>query len=92
MPIVSVTIQGLSALLQHGFSLEFQNEDATRTQVVQHPSPRDAAEAVCYRDDNGDCYFPGTAIDRLLAESGSNHKLKGSRRCEVGRSRCGTHA
>ncbi len=80
MPIVSVTIQGLSALLQHGFSLEFQNEDATRTQVVQHPSPRDAAEAVCYRDDNGDCYFPGTAIDRLLAESGSNHKLKGSRR------------
>ena len=80
MATVSVTIEGISSLLQRGFSAEFQNEDATRAQVVQHPAPRAAAEAVCYRDDEGFCYFPGTAIDRLLAEAGSNHKLKGSRR------------
>lgn len=80
MPTVAVSIRGISALLQHGFGVEFENDDATRPQISDRGTPREQAEAFCYRDDNGHCWHPGAAIDRLLAESGSNHKLKGSRR------------
>jgi|SRR5208282_825938 len=80
MAIVAVTICGTSALLQHAFGAAFENEDAARTQVVQHGVPREQAEAACYRDDDQKCFFPGAAIARLLREAGTNHKLKGSRR------------
>jgi len=80
MATVAVTIRGVSPLLQHAFGAEFQNEDAARVQVVQHGTPREKAEAITYRDDEGMCYFSGAAIGRLLRESGTNHKLKGSRR------------
>lgn len=81
MPIVTVTVQGISPLLQHAFGAEFESEDVARIQVLQRGTPREQAEAVVYRDAaDGTCYFPGAAIARLVREAGSNHKLKGSRR------------
>jgi hypothetical protein len=78
--IVAVNIRGISPLLQHAFGAAFENEDATRTQVIRHSAPREQAEAVTYRDDDRNVYFPGASIARMLRESGTNHKLKGSRR------------
>ena len=80
MPIVSVSIQGISPLLQHAFGAEFESEDVARIQVLQRGTPREQAEAVVYRGPDDYCYFPGAAIARLIREAGSNHKLKGSRR------------
>ncbi len=80
MASVSVSIRGISALLQHAFGAAFENEDVARTQVIQHGNPREQAEAVTYRDDKRKVYFPGAAIARLLREAGTSHKLKGSRR------------
>lgn len=80
MPIVAVTIHGISSLLQHAFTTEFQNDDATRPQLVTRGTPREQAEAVAYRDDDRNVYFPGASIARMLREAGTNHKLKGSRR------------
>ena len=80
MAIVSVSVEGISALLQHAFGAEFESPDSSRPQLLQHGNPREQAEAVCYRDDEGKVYFPGAAIARLLREAGTNHKLKGSRR------------
>ena len=80
MAIVTVSIRGISPLLQHAFGAAFESEEATRTQLVQHGTPREQAESVCYRDDALKVFFPGAAIARLLREAGTNHKLKGSRR------------
>jgi len=80
MPIVTVSIKGLSPLLQHRFSDKAQDDSATRTQLVTHGTPREQAEEVVYRDSGRNCYFPGQAIGRLLREAGGSHKLKGSRK------------
>ncbi len=80
MKNITTTIRGISPLLQHGFSAEFQRSDASRPNVVQVGDPRSEAEAVAYRDQAGNCYFPGQAISRLIREAGAGHKLKGSRR------------
>lgn len=80
MAIVSVNIRGISPLLQHAFGVEFENPDPNRLVLVQHGTPREQAEAVTYRDDEQQVFFPGAAIARLLREAGTNHKLKGSRR------------
>ena len=79
---VSVTIRGLSPLLQHRFTnaAEVALGDETRPVQLDKMLPRDQAEQACYRDADNFCYFPGQAIARLLREAGGGHKQRGSRR------------
>ena len=83
MRTVLVKIEGIHGLLQHRFSeqAEVEGQEPTRTALgVKRGTPREEAEKVCYRDLEGNLYFPGSAISRLLREAGSNHKSKGSRK------------
>jgi hypothetical protein len=80
MPIVDVEIRGLSALLQHRFGEQAEAEEQTRAVTLRHGTPREQAEAVCYRAESGEVYFPGQAIARLLREAGGNHKQRGTRK------------
>lgn len=79
--IYSVTIQGVTALLQHRFgeSAEVAVEEQTRRVKLQDLSPREQAERVCYRGEDGLIYHPGSAIARAIREAGKAHKEKGSR-------------
>ena len=78
MKTVTFTIRGTTALLQHRFTETA--EKPTRKMLVEERTPRQQAEAVCYRAADGRFYFPGAAIGRLLREAGGNHKLRGSRK------------
>lgn len=80
MPVVNVSIEGISPMLVHAFGLDFENPDVARTQVADRGTPREQAESVLYREADRSCYFPGAAIARLIREAGAAHKLKGSRR------------
>jgi hypothetical protein len=80
MKTVAVTIKGVTPLLQHRFNEQAESNEATRKALVVRGTPREEAEAVCYRDKQGKFYFPGTWITSCLAEAGANHKLKGTRR------------
>lgn len=80
--LIDVEITGITSLLQHRFAeaAEVDGAAATRTVNVLTETPRDAAERVAYRKDDGTLYHPGAAIARLLREAGGSHKQKGSRR------------
>lgn len=55
----------------------------TRTVKIEGSgkTPREMADPSAYRiKETQQLYLPGTAIMRLLRESGSNHKIKGSRK------------
>lgn len=80
MKTYNVTIAGTTPLLQHRFTEETEQEKATRKVLVSRGTPREEADKVAYRDNEGRFYFPGAAIARLLREAGGNHKLKGSRK------------
>lgn len=80
MKLVHVRIKGTTALLHQRFNESSELPGATRQVLVNRGTPREEAERVCYRLKNGDFYFPGAAIARLLREAGANHKMKGSRR------------
>jgi hypothetical protein len=70
-------------LLQHRFGehSEVSVQKSTRRIAMQtDETPRQAAEKVCYKNKDGQFYFPGAAIARLLREAGGNHKLKNSRK------------
>jgi len=57
-----------------------EKQSATRKALIQHKTPREEAEKVCYRDDEGRFFFPSIAIKRMLCSVASNHKLRGQRR------------
>jgi hypothetical protein len=83
MKSISVTIKGVTPLLQHRFGeqAEIDVQKSTRKMTVQTTeTPREAASKVSYRLPSGEFYFPGAAISRLLRDAGSNHKLKNSRK------------
>jgi hypothetical protein len=82
MRTFDVEISGITSLLQHRFSeaAEVDGAAATRTVNLATETPRDAAERVAYRNEDGSLYHPGAAISRLLREAGSSHKQKGSRK------------
>lgn len=80
MQIFNIRIKGTTSLLQNRFNEESEVNKSTRAVLMQKRPPREEAEKSCYRMPSGELYFPGQAISRLLRESGSNHKLKGSRR------------
>ncbi|MDR2673347.1 MAG: hypothetical protein LBC18_00355 [Opitutaceae bacterium] len=83
MKTINITIVGVTALLQHRFGehSEVSVQKSTRRIAMQtDETPRQAAEKVCYKNKDGQFYFPGAAIARLLREAGGNHKLKNSRK------------
>lgn len=82
MKTIEITIKGVSPLLQHRFGedAEVGSRQGTRRQLVQRKTPREEAEKVCYRTNEGKFFFPGAAVARLLREAGGAHKLRGSRK------------
>lgn len=80
MKIVQVQIKGISPLLQHRFSENAEAGKSTRAVHVKEETPREQAEKVVYRTDEGRFYFPGAAISRMLREAGGAHKQRGSRK------------
>lgn len=80
MQTFSVVIEGTAALLQHRFSESAESTSDTRTVKISRLLPRDAAEQVAYRAPDGNLYFPGSAIGRVIREAGASHKQKGSRK------------
>jgi len=79
MKTFQVRVEGISPLLQHRFGEQNESGDAARPIVKASRTPREEAEAVCYRNGNG-FYVPGTWISGTIREAGASHKLKGSRR------------
>jgi len=47
---------------------------------VKAQDPREAAERAAYRNAQGELYFPGAAVARMLREVGGGHKQRGSRK------------
>lgn len=80
MTIVQVKIKGCTPLLQNRFNENAEQPGATRAVLVNRGTPREEATKSAYINKDGQHWFPGAAIGRLLREAGSNHKLKGSRK------------
>lgn len=80
MKTFSVTIEGLTPLLQHRFGEESEIPDQVRAIHVKKVDPREAAEKVSYRMPDKTLYLPGSAISRLLRDAGASHKQRGSRK------------
>ena len=82
--LFEAVIIGTSPLLQHRFSESAEGEVQRKTRKNLAPEPilpRTEAEKAAYRmEETGQLYMPSMAISRLLRESGSDHKLKGSRK------------
>jgi len=55
-------------------------DNATRPISAKTPTPQEEAESSVYRDKQGRIAFPTPAISRILRDSGTNHKVKGTRR------------
>jgi len=81
MITVPVTIVGVSPLLQHRFGDVAQQSGTTRAAKKSYGTPREEAEAVAYvSPTDGTHYFSAAAITRAMAQAGSNHKMKGTRK------------
>lgn len=80
MKLIEASIRGTTPLLQHRFTEQSEQESSTRKMVVKRGTPREQADKVAYRNQDGTYYLPAAAISRLLREAGGNHKLKGSRK------------
>jgi hypothetical protein len=74
------TISSRSPLLTHKWSDANEDENATRPVHIGKRDPREEAEKVAYRDRDGNCFLPGAMFSRMLAETGSSHKQRGSRK------------
>lgn len=80
MRLIEVTIVGTTPMLQHRFTESAEQAKGTRRVQLQQEEPRVVAERAAHRDSDGNCYFPGAAISRLLREAGGAHKMRGSRK------------
>lgn len=80
MKTFEVSIKGTTSLLQHRFGEANEVEGGTRKALVTKGTPREEAERVVYQRPNGDFYFPGAAIARMLREAGGGHKMRGTRK------------
>jgi hypothetical protein len=80
MLLIEVQIEGDTPLLQHRFGEQAEQTKNTRPIHVRGEDPREAAEAVCYRDKDGYLFFPITWVLRMLREAGGSHKQRGSRK------------
>ena len=80
MKTVSVTIVGITPMLQHRFGEAAEQAGSSRAMKIQNTTPREAAESVAYIAADGTHYFSAAAISRCMAAAGSNHKMRGSRK------------
>lgn len=80
MKTVRVEIEGMTPYLMCKFTDSASTNKATRRIVVSDVVPREEAEKVAYRADDGTLYFNAFAILGCLKGAGSNHKMKGSRK------------
>lgn len=80
MKTVSVTIVGITPMLQHRFGEAAEQAGNSRAMKIQNTTPRAAAESVAYIAADGTHYFSAAAISRCMAAAGSNHKMRGSRK------------
>ncbi len=71
MKQVSVTIEGLSALLMHAFPMQ-------KITALEKKTPEEQAEYAAYRDpDSEELYIPGVAVQRGLIAAATYSKGKG---------------
>lgn len=85
--VFDVTINGISPLLMHRFGEAAEASTGAGASGVRavgpesgEDTPRARAELAAYRLPDGELYFPGAAIGRLLREAGGNHKQSRSRK------------
>lgn len=74
------SIAGVTPLLMHRWGEQNETEESSRAIHIQRRDPRQEAERVTYRREDGTIYLPGAAIARTLREAGAAHKQRGSRR------------
>jgi hypothetical protein len=80
MKTIKVRIEGMTPYLMHRFSDNSEADKATRRIKVTQPSPREEAERVAYKNEDGTFYFNAYAIVGTLGNAGVNHKMRGSRK------------
>ncbi len=57
-----------------------ESPKSTRKMLVKRGTPREEAEKLLYRDDQGKFFFPSVCVERMIRAVAGNHKLKGSRK------------
>lgn len=82
MKIVSVEVQGVTALLVHRFGEAAQEGKSTRKNiVVENYDPRSEAEKAAYiNPDDGSYFLSAFGIPNAMGSAGVNHKMKGTRK------------
>lgn len=80
MKTIEVEIRGTSPLLIHRFTEQSEIGKKTRRVIVSDIDPREEAEKHAYKAPDGTFYFSAFSIPGCMANAGSNHKLKGSRK------------
>lgn len=81
MKTYTVEIRGLTPLLQNRFTESNEQQKSTRAAVVSMKDPRKEAELAAHKLPSEDGFFiPSQAIFRLIRESASHHKIRGTRR------------
>lgn len=79
MKTFNAIIRGVKpGLLMHRFSDGSISEDREpKPHVVDHGTPQEQAESVCYRDESGNLYQPAEHILQCLVKAGTNFQVKG---------------
>lgn len=81
MKMIEVEIRGTAPLLVHRFTEEAEQKDPHRHVVVGPRNPREEATKAAYIDPkDGTFYFNAASIPNCMANAGSAHKMRGSRK------------
>lgn len=80
MKTIEIEIRGTSPLLIHRFTEAAESDKKVRSVEVDNRNPRDEATKAAYIAPDGSFFFNGFAIPCAMANAGSNHKMRGSRK------------
>jgi hypothetical protein len=84
MQHITVTLQGTSPLLMHRFNEQAEAKSQAGTRKIKlaedAATPRETAMLAAYMDEKGRLYTPSTWVMGSLINTGSEHKLTGSRK------------
>jgi hypothetical protein len=80
MKTVEVEIKGTAPLLVHRFTEQSETSKATRRVKVGNTDPREEAKNNAYIAEDGTFYVSAFSIPSAMANAGSNHKMRGSRK------------
>lgn len=75
---IKVRIRGLTPLLMNRFTEQSEIDVSSGSRIsirAKNGSPREEAEAKCYKDHDGNLYIPGTNIFAALVGAGVFHKV-----------------